>query len=244
VIRAALATLTRLPVAGIAAGSGVPAFGIAGAVVGLAGLAVLAPLGGLAPPLATILAVALMAVVSGGLHLDGLADTADALLAPDPAAAERARKDPALGVAGGAVLAGVLSLDVGAIALLADSAGGVVAGLACVTAAACSRAQAVGLAFATRGQAGDGWGGQFAREVTIVGLIGAIGSTAAVVAVVGVVAAPLVSGAVVGSLIGVAIGRWIVHARRQLDGDALGAAVELTFCGVVVASAMIVLDAG
>ena len=42
-----------------------------------------------------------MAVVSGAIHLDGLADTADALLAPDPAAPRPLAQDPAIGSGGG-----------------------------------------------------------------------------------------------------------------------------------------------
>jgi adenosylcobinamide-GDP ribazoletransferase len=241
VIRAALGSLTRLPVAGGAGGSGVAGFGIAGSVVGLAGFAVLALIGERATPLAAILAIAAMTIVSGGLHLDGLADTADALLAPDPDSAERARKDPAIGVAGALALAIVLSLEVGSIALLAGVSGGFVAGLACVVAAACSRALAVDVAFAAQGRASNGWGGRFAREVTPVRWAVATGSAVAVVAVAGLLGDfRLVPGAMAGVLIGGALGWWIVRARRQLDGDALGAAVELTFCAVLVATTLIV----
>ena len=60
--------------------------------------------GDLVPTVAAILAMAMLAVLSGGLHLDGLADTFDALVAAGPDAAERARKDPAVGAAGATTL--------------------------------------------------------------------------------------------------------------------------------------------
>jgi hypothetical protein len=62
------------------AASGAIAFPLIGAVVGLIGAAPLVLLGWL-QPLSSLLALAVIAVVTGALHLDGLADTADALLA-------------------------------------------------------------------------------------------------------------------------------------------------------------------
>ena len=58
----------------------------------------------------------LLAAVSGGLHLDGLADTADALVAPDAYAAERAREDPSVGPGGAVALLVVLGAEVAALA--------------------------------------------------------------------------------------------------------------------------------
>ena len=51
------------------------------------------------PGPAAISALAIVAILSGGLHLDGLADTSDALAAP-AGAADRARTDPRAGTAG------------------------------------------------------------------------------------------------------------------------------------------------
>ena len=67
------------------------------------------------PLLAAIAAIAVMALASGALHLDGLADTADALLAPDRARAEQARKDPAIGPGGAVALVLVLAAQVAAL---------------------------------------------------------------------------------------------------------------------------------
>jgi adenosylcobinamide-GDP ribazoletransferase len=106
-IRAAVGFLTRLPVSVPAADgdrTGAGAFGLVGAAIGL--LAAV-PVVLLAPHLAlpaAVLALLVNVIASGGLHLDGLADTADALAAPTPDAAERARTDPRTGAAGVAAL--------------------------------------------------------------------------------------------------------------------------------------------
>ncbi len=82
---AAVTFLTRLPVSSWAPGPWpdmkdcVWAYPVAGLIVGGAGAAVLwlAQRAGLTPLVASTLAVAAMVLVSGGLHEDGLADTAD-----------------------------------------------------------------------------------------------------------------------------------------------------------------------
>jgi adenosylcobinamide-GDP ribazoletransferase len=239
-IRAALTTLTRLPIAGTGtADTGPAGFGVAGAIVGLAGFIALAVLGQSMPILAAILAVGAMAAISGALHLDGLADTADALLAPDPETAERARKDPRLGIGGALALVIVISLDVVALAQLAVERGGIVAGLACVVAAASGRALAVAVARAGRRRRSDGWGGRFAEEVTPVAIGVALGSVAAIAVLAGaLVDWSLTSGAAAGAAIGAAAGWLIVRWRGQLDGDVLGATVELTCCASLVATAI------
>ena len=123
-LRAAIALLTRLPVRpDDAAASGAAAFPLVGAIVGLAGAVPLALASAGEPVLAGILAVGAMTVLTGALHLDGLADTADALLAPDRATAERARKDPAVGPGGAVALILVLGMEAAALASLASSAG-------------------------------------------------------------------------------------------------------------------------
>ncbi len=83
---AAVILLTRLPIAGLATSGAWPAaeaavwaYPLAGLLVGGAGAAVFwsAQHLGAAPLVAATLAVAAMVLVSGGLHEDGLADTAD-----------------------------------------------------------------------------------------------------------------------------------------------------------------------
>ena len=121
------------------------------------------------PTLAAVLAVAAMAVASGAIHLDGLADTTDALLARDAAQAEIARKDPAIGSGGVVTLLLVLAAEVTALASLAVLPGGngpQIAALACIAAGAASRALPVVVAL-LRGDAVSrvGLGAWFAERV-------------------------------------------------------------------------------
>jgi len=99
---AAVTFLTRVPVASRGASrsrTGAAAFGLVGAALGLAA-AVPVLVSGAAHPLpAAILSVGVVALIEDGLHLDGLADTFDALAAP-AGRAERARTDPRAGTAG------------------------------------------------------------------------------------------------------------------------------------------------
>jgi adenosylcobinamide-GDP ribazoletransferase len=235
---AAVAMLTRLPASSPVEGPlGARWFSLVGALVGLAGAVPLLTLSGAVPAGAAILAIGIITIVSGALHLDGLADTADALVAIGPGAAERARKDPAVGVAGAAALILVLGLEVTSLATLAGAAGGLAAGLACLVACSSSRAVPVAVALVTRSQAtGAGLGAIFARRVSV-----ADATIAALVAFgVAVVAAvvdgrdTLLVGSVLGLVVGVALGLGVVRLRGQLDGDGLGAALELGFAAIVL----------
>ncbi len=124
-----------------------------------------------------------MAVASGAVHLDGLADTTDALLARDAAQAEIARKDPAIGSGGVVALIVVLAIQVAALASLAvlpGDSGPVVAGLACVSAGAVSRALPV-VVVLLRGDAIGrvGLGAWFAERVGVLDGISAAVSAGA-----------------------------------------------------------------
>jgi adenosylcobinamide-GDP ribazoletransferase len=242
-VRAALALLTRLRVEVPRPGaSGAAAFGAVGALIGLGGLVPLVLLGLGLPVVAAILALAVMAIASGGLHLDGLADTADALLAPDSEAAERARRDPAIGAGGAAALIFVLGLDAASLAALAGRPGPVTAVLACLLAATGSRAAAVGLGRLVRATASGGLGGWFAATTTGAASAAALGTAALAATVAGVVGRSigLPVACLVGIALGLAAGGWIVRARGRLDGDALGATVEITFAAILLAAAVLV----
>ena len=241
-LRAAIALLTRLPVPGPSPTSGgASAFGLVGAVVGATGGIPILLVGDTAPLAAAGLALAAMALVTGALHLDGLADTADALAAMGPGAAERARSDPRIGAAGGVAVALIVVLDAGWLAALVERSGVLAAALACVSAGAASRATVVvlvTLAPSGRRGASGGWFSSTAgpRAALIAGA-----SAALVVILVAVAAADvaLASGAVAGSLAGLGAGLWLIHARAGIDGDLLGATVEIASMSVLGATVLL-----
>ncbi|MCP1673263.1 adenosylcobinamide-GDP ribazoletransferase [Natronocella acetinitrilica] len=127
----ALTLLTRLPVRLSRAptpaeqGLSVMAYPLVGLLIGLLLCALALPLQWLdAPPLlAAVMIVVLWVAVTGALHLDGLADSADAWLGAhgDPDRALAIMKDPACGPAGIIALVLVLLLKVAALSALLAS---------------------------------------------------------------------------------------------------------------------------
>jgi len=240
----AVGFLTRVPVRALdPERTGAAAYGLVGAAVGAVGAAALLVLGGPAPYAASALAVGAIAVVSGALHLDGLADTADALAAPNAAASDRARKDPATGPAGVAAIAIVLLVDVGLLGALAAGPGSFVAAMSCLVAAAGSRAAPVlmvAVASPAASAPADGLGGWFAAHTSRWAALLAAGSalTLAFVAVVVVGDLALVLGVVGGLAIAVLVGEVLLVARRGLDGDALGALVEIAFAAALLVTVL------
>ncbi len=244
-VRAAVAFLTRVPVAGRAAGveapatTGAAAFPLVGAALG-ALAAVPAVLAGPGHAmLGAILAVGVLAVLDGGLHLDGLADTIDALAAP-PGAAERARTDPRAGSAGVVGIVVVLGIEVAAIAeLAAHDALTIVATL--VAAGAVSRASAPVLAVLVgrRRPAPSGLGTWFAGRVSTTEAIVATVVAAIAVAAAGVAAGRLVAAVAAGTVLAGAAILAVVRARGQLDGDGYGFAIEATLGAVLLAAALV-----
>jgi adenosylcobinamide-GDP ribazoletransferase len=97
-------------------------FPLVGAGVGATGGLgyLLAALAGLPPFLASILAVAATVLLTGALHEDGLADTADGLAGQDRARALEIMADSRIGTYGTLALLLVLSARIGALAALAD----------------------------------------------------------------------------------------------------------------------------
>ena len=243
-LRAALAMLTRLPVPGpLAPGAGARAFGAVGALIGLTGFVPMVVFGPAVPAAAAILAVATIVILSGGVHLDGLADTADALVAVGPVAAERARNDPAVGPAGASALILVLGLEIASLASLGSGPGPLIAGLTCVAAGAASRAVPVVVVGLARSRAtATGLGGWFAEWTTAAdaAAAGAISVLVTVACALVVHDWTLVGAGLAGGLGGVGLGLALVRVRGQLDGDLLGATVEMSFAGTVLAAAVLV----
>jgi adenosylcobinamide-GDP ribazoletransferase len=134
---AAVAFLTRAPVGRFVALDGTdvaraaPLFplvgGAVGACAGLLADALAGPLPGL---VAGLLAVALAALLTGAIHLDALADTADALGARTRAQALEIMRDHAIGAYGATALVLVLLLDAAVLGALGTQDDAALAGLA------------------------------------------------------------------------------------------------------------------
>ena len=240
-LQAAFALLTRLPVhPGDEMTSGAAAFPIVGVVVGAVGAVPVLLGGGVEPVVASLLAIAAMTVLTGALHLDGLADTADALLAPDPTTAERARKDPSVGPGGAVALILVLGIEVAGLAGIAGSAGAAIAAAALVMAAVVGRTLPI-VAVVLAGDRAErgGFGGWFAARVGPVDAVVAVVLAVLVTTLLAlVIASPVVAiGGLIGAGAGLVIAGAIVSARRQLDGDGMGAVIELTVAASLAAAA-------
>lgn len=240
---AAVAFLTRVPVRPVGdsrSRTGAAAFGLVGALIGAVAAAPMILAGAAHPLPAAIAAVGLLALLDGGLHLDGLADTFDALAAP-AGAADRARTDPRAGTAG--VVAIVVTLGLAA-ASIAETAGGdaVRAAAIVIAAAALSRAAAPvwAVAVGRRRRAAGGLGTWFADEVTRGAASVALVTAAVIVLLLVEFAGPGVALASVAGLAAAAIaGLVLVRVRGQLDGDGYGAIIELTFAAIVLSEALL-----
>lgn len=210
------------------------------------------------PPLAVALTVALLAALTRGLHLDGLADTADGLgsLLP-PEAARRVMKQPDIGALG--LVAVLLVLAVQGTALLASVAHGrgtaavllaVATSRAAVTAACAGRPPAAGEGAGEgpdgEGPGGAGLGALFAGTVPrwvpaawAAGLAGAGAVAGFLDEAAGPAGALRAAAAVAAGLLAARLLRR--HAARRLgavSGDVLGALVEVSTAVVLVVLAL------
>jgi adenosylcobinamide-GDP ribazoletransferase len=208
-------------------------FGVVGAAVGLAVGAVWWAAGELWPPvLAAVLAVTADAVLTGMLHLDGLADTADGLLPP----VDRARRlaimaAPDVGAFGLIVLVLVVATRIGALAALEPD-------LPLVTGlwAASRAAMGITLAVIPYARSEGGIASGFAGPISALAAVTLAAALACVVLAVGGVPGLVTAAAAAAGFAGV-----IGLAIRRLGGytgDVLGAAgVIAETVGLLVAAA-------
>jgi adenosylcobinamide-GDP ribazoletransferase len=175
------------------------------------------------PPLVgAALLVAAWKVITGGIHLDGLADSLDGLAGRDPARRLAIMRDSHIGVFGAAGLFLCLLLMVTALAGLPSSARGRLLVLAPVVGRVAPLLAGAWLAPATPGQ---GMGATFAASLSRwAGPIGALAGLALAAGLLGPWGAALAAGAWGAALLGA-----VFAARRLggLTGDVLGAVVEL-----------------
>lgn len=231
----ALAFLTILPVrAGDPGPRGLGGaatwFPLVGALVGaLAGATRTLTAEPLGPLTASVLAVLVLVVVTGALHLDGLADTADGLGARGGGAERRlaVMRDPATGAFGVLALIAWALLLTSALASLDDRD----ALLALIAAGLTSRWAALFHAVAEEPARADGLGAAFHVTPATVG-------TATSIAVVGTIGLGFVAGFVALAAACAAFAAATLLARRLLGGrtgDTLGATIALAEVAVVLA---------
>ena len=248
-LRLALGTLTALRVrppgrvdGAVAGRAMVLAPGVGGLVGLLAGAVALAAawVGGSAL-LAAALAVAALAGLTRGMHLDGLADTADGLgsgRAAEGALEVMRRSD--VGPFGVATLVLALLVQVAALAQVLGASGAVPGVAVLVAAGAASRcALPWACRVGTPAARGDGLGAAVAGTVTPLRLAQAAVVALAVLAVAAAVGGWPALAVVVGVL-----PAWVLLARCRrrlggITGDVLGALVEVSFAGALVAAALV-----
>jgi adenosylcobinamide-GDP ribazoletransferase len=234
---AAVAFLTRVPVgrrvallpADVTRGSAL--FPLVGAGIGAAAGGVAALAAHVLPPLAAGgLAVAVSALLTGALHLDALADTADALGATSRERALEIMRDHQIGSFGAVAL--VVDLIVRA-SVIGDLAAAGIGVAALAAAGACSRAIAPLLAaampYARRSTPGHaithGWSWPTAAAATALGL-----------AIAALLFGP--DGLIVGgvtTVIALVLGLFYYRWLGGVTGDCLGAAIEVAETSALIA---------
>jgi adenosylcobinamide-GDP ribazoletransferase len=234
---AAVAFLTRLPVPAELGADDVrragPWFPLVGAGIGGATGAASYGVAQVLPPLAAAgVALALMALLTGALHLDALADTADALGGSTRERALEIMRDHRVGSYGATALLLDLLLRAAALAALAGTAHVVAVAAA---AGALSRGASVALAGSLPyARAGEGTGAALTRASRGRDVAACVVAVAAALAVARVDGAVLV---LVGA--GVTLGARPLVRRRLggVTGDVLGAVSELVEVGGLLAAA-------
>jgi adenosylcobinamide-GDP ribazoletransferase len=229
---AALAFLTRVPVGRVVeldatdVARGAALFPLVGAGIGaVVGALADALAGPLSAPLAAVLAVAAGAALTGALHLDGLADAADALGASTREQALAVMRDHRIGVYGALALVFDIGLKLAAVAVLA-SRGDALRYCACAACAARAVPVVLGVVLPyarTAGKAG------FVAAAGPLGTTIAVATVAAVSILLRAWPLALVPVAAVALLAPVLL-RWL----GGVTGDVLGAAAELTEAAALV----------
>ncbi|HEY5018351.1 MAG TPA: adenosylcobinamide-GDP ribazoletransferase [Streptosporangiaceae bacterium] len=203
--------------------------GIAGGILWVAG-----QLGRTGPLLAAVLAIAALAALTGGLHLDGLADLADGLGSRRPAGrALEIMKESDIGPFGVAALVLILLIQVAALAR-ADSAGrGVIAVL---TAAVGARlAMTVACRRGVPAARGSGLGALVAGSVHPVAAAVLTAAGVAAAAAFGWIFAVAMAAGLVAS---VALTAAAVRRLGGITGDVLGAIAEVTAAVCLLVTAL------
>lgn len=236
---AALAFLTRVPIEGVVrldardVARGAVFFPLVGAGVGaVTGLVAIGCAKVLPVFLAAVLAIAIEAVLTGGIHLDALADLADSFGARSRERALEIMREPAIGAFGAAALALDLLLKAGAItALLSED------GLLRVVVAAYAAGRAAPLIIGWAlpyARAGEGSGRALVDEPLAWERVAGLAISAAFVfGLTGLRGFALAGGATAAMAL-VALVAW--RRLAGATGDVLGAGIELATLGALLAA--------
>jgi adenosylcobinamide-GDP ribazoletransferase len=227
---AAVAFLTRLPLGRTAGGDpaallrAAPFFPLVGAAIGLAVGAAAIGLAEVLPALlAGLLAVALELVLTGALHLDGLADSADGLGGADRERSLAIMRDHALGAYGAAAVALDLLVKGAALGILAEAD----ALAAVIAAVALSRAAPLPLArLLPYARAGAGTG----RLLSVHARTGPVcaGIALAVALALALYRLDALALFAAAAAVTAATGLLARHRLGGVTGDVMGAAIELS----------------
>ena len=232
-VLAATAFLTRIPVGrtvdldGAAVARSAPLFPLVGAAVGAVAGGATDLAGGPLPSLgAATLGVALAALLTGGMHLDALADTADALGGMTRRRRLEIMRDHAVGSFGAAALLLVLLFEVAVLSAERE------AWSAFAVAAACARWAPLPLAAALPSARAEGQGAVLGGTSTGAVAIGLVLAVAVAVGLRGVEGLAAFGAAAATALVlGVFFRAWI----GGVTGDTLGATTELAQASALAA---------
>ncbi|HEY7380008.1 MAG TPA: adenosylcobinamide-GDP ribazoletransferase [Gaiella sp.] len=238
---AALAFLTRVPVGRLVdvgdddVARGAVLFPVVGGLVGgLAGLTADVLAGSMPPLLAGALAVAVAAVATGAMHLDALADTADALGGPTRERALEIMRDHHVGAFGVVALVLVCLVDAAALGALGAADRAAVAGVA---AGAAGRAAMLPLAFALPYARAGGGQGRLLAGLSPGALVAGIAIGAALSLPAGWTGLwSLAAGTVVAIALLLFVRRWL----GGVTGDVLGAVGKIVETVVLVVAVSVV----
>ena len=185
-----------------------------------------------APLLAALLVVTAWKLVTGGLHLDGVADCFDGLVGHDPAHRLAIMRDSRIGAFGAVGLILFLLLEVAAVSGIDARA----RWRALLVAPVVGRAMPPLLArmFAA---APSGHGARFRAELGPAGP--AVATAIAVVVALGVLGASGVLALVAGIALATALGAFMMRRLGAVTGDVHGAAVELAELAVLLVVAAV-----
>ena len=236
-LRIAVQLLTRLPAGAPAEpepsdlGKAVVYYPLVGLVLGLILALAATVLDGGPPLVGAALIVVLWMGLTGLLHLDGLADSADAWLGGhgDSERTLAIMKEPTAGPAGVALVAGVLLVKVGAVAALLS------VGSVLVAVPVLARAGTTWLLLTTAYVREEGMGATAARNLPRAPGFAAV--TLAVLFGLFLTGTAGFAALVAGGILLVFL-RWLMQQRiGGVTGDTLGAAIELTETALLAAFA-------